>query len=517
MNASSTPGSAVVDRPTRDIRGMIHPLAGASWDTLAVMNLRDLVATARRLVIEAGFEPDLPPPADAQVRHLSPRPQVDGVRDLRERLWSSIDNEQSRDLDQIEWAERRAPDRILLSIGLADVDDRVPAGSPLDDHAGRNTTSVYTGVATFPMLPPELSEDLTSLHERADRLAVVVDLVVVRDGTIAEVNIERALVRNRARLSYDQVGPWLEGNAARPEKIDGDLEAQLRLQDEAARWLKTRRQQRGALELETIEARPVVVGDGLGRLELTRKSRARELIEDLMLAANTALAGYLESRQLASLRRVVRSPKRWDRIVAVAAEHGETLPAEPSAPALAAFLTRRRAADPTGFPEVSLAVVKLLGAGSYAVERPGQDLGGHFALAVPDYTHSTAPNRRYADLVTQRLVKAVLAGRSTPYTDQDLDVIATQCTRKEDDARKVERRMRKIAAAVLLAPRIGDLFDAIVTGVTPDGTFARLLDPPAEGRIVRGETGLDVGHRLRVRLLATDAARGFIDFAAAPR
>jgi VacB/RNase II family 3'-5' exoribonuclease len=481
------------------------------------MDLRDLVATARRLVIEAGFEPDLAPSAEEQVRQLPARAATDGVRDLRARLWSSIDNEQSRDLDQIEWAERRGSDRILLSIGLADVDERVPGGSPVDEHAGRNTTSVYTGVATFPMIPTALSEDLTSLHEGADRLAVVVDLVVARDGTIAEVAIDRAVVRNRARLAFDDVGPWLEGRAPRPDRIDPALEDQLRLQDEAAGWLKSRRQQRGALELETIEARPVVSGDGVGRLELTRKSRARELIEDLMLAANTAIAGFLESHQLTSLRRVVRSPKRWDRIVSMAAEQGERLPSEPSAPALAAFLTRRRGADPGHFPELSLAVVKLLGAGSYAVERPGQDLGGHFALAVPDYTHSTAPNRRYADLVTQRLIKAVLAGRPTPYGDQELEAIATQCTRKEDDARKVERRMRKIAAAVLLAPRIGDLFDAIVTGVTSDGTFARLLDPPAEGRIVQGEAGLDVGHRLRVRLVATDPTRGFIDFAAAPQ
>jgi VacB/RNase II family 3'-5' exoribonuclease len=496
---------------------MIHRPGRGNCDTLAAMNLRDLVATARRLTIEAGFEPDLPPAAAEQVRQLAAHAAAEGVRDLRDRLWSSIDNEQSRDLDQIEWAEQRGPDRILLSIGLADVDERVPAGSPLDEHAGRNTTSVYTGVATFPMLPTELSEDLTSLREGADRLAVVVDLVVVRDGTIAEVAIARALVRNRGRLAYDDVGPWLEGRAGRPGNIDSALEAQLRLQDLAAGWLKSRRQHRGALELETIEARPVVSGDGVGRLELTRKGRARELIEDLMLAANTAMAGFLEGRKLASLRRVVHSPKRWDRIVAIAAEHGESLPAEPSAPALAAFLTRRRAADPDRFPELSLAVVKLLGAGSYAVERPGQDLGGHFALAVPDYTHSTAPNRRYADLVTQRLVKAVLASRPTPYSVEDLDAIATRCTRKEDDARKVERRMRKIAAAVLLAPRIGELFDAIVSGVTPDGTFARLLAPPAEGRIVRGEGGLDVGQRLRVRLLATDPTRGFIDFAAAPQ
>jgi exoribonuclease-2 len=295
------------------------------------------------------------------------------------------------------------------------------------------------------------------------------------------------------------------------------MQAQLRLQDEVARWLKARRQQRGALELETIEARPVISGDGVGHLELTRKNRAREIIEDLMLAANTALAGFLESHQLVSLRRVVRSPKRWDRIVTVAAEHGEHLPPEPSAPALAAFLSRRRAADPVSFPELSLSVVKLLGAGSYAVERPGEDLGGHFALAVSDYTHSTAPNRRYADLVTQRQVKAVLASAPPPYGEPALRAIADQCTRKEDDARKVERRMRKIAAAVLLAPRVGEIFEAIVTGVTPDGTFARLLAPPAEGRIVRGEAGLDVGHRLRVRLLATDPARGFIDFAAVSR
>jgi VacB/RNase II family 3'-5' exoribonuclease len=480
------------------------------------MKLPDLVATARRLLIESGFEPDLPPAAEDQVRRVAALGPPAGLRDLRDRLWSSIDNTTSRDLDQIEWAERRGPDHTLLSIGLADVDEKVAAGTPLDGHAGRNTTSVYTGVATFPMVPIRLSEDLTSLREGEDRVAVVLDLLVARDGSVAEAGLERALVRNQARLAYDQVADWLEGRGSPPGSGGEALQEQLRIQDEAAGWLKARRQQRGALELETIEARPVVDrGDGL-RLELTRKSRAREIIEDLMLAANTALAGFLEGHGRTSLRRVVRSPKRWDRIVAVAAHNGETLPPEPDARALAAFLSRRRAADPDHFPDLSLAVVKLLGAGSYAVERPGEDLGGHFALAVPDYTHSTAPNRRYADLVTQRLVKAVLAGQPGPYGDDELAAIATQCTRKEDDARRVERRMRKIAAAVLLAPRVGEIFDAIVTGVTPDGTYARLVAPPAEGRIVRGEAGLDVGDRISVRLLATDPGRGFIDFAAAP-
>lgn len=469
----------------------------------------DLLAVARRLMHDAGFEPDFGAAVAAEARRAVP-PTTDGVRDLRTMLWSSIDNHTSRDLDQVEWAERLGPDRARLMIGLADVDALAPIGSGLDGHASVNTTSVYLGVATFPMLPVPLSEGLTSLLEGEDRLAIVVEMVVTAAGEVENPQLHRALVRNHAKLTYEEIGRFLDGEG--PPPANPDLEAQIRLQDEIGRWLKGARQQRGALTLETIEAHPVVSDGKVVNLELTRKSRAREIIEDFMLAANAAIAGFFEARDTSWIRRMVRAPKRWERIVELAAGLGETLPAIPNAPALATFLSRRRATDPTRFVELSLSVVKLLGPGIYVLERAGEDLEGHFGLAVQDYTHSTAPNRRYADLVTQRLLKAALAGLPVPYDDGQLGAIADRCTHMEDGARKVERRMRKVAAAAMLAPRVGETFEAVITGAKPDGTYARLLQPPAEGRVVRGEAGLDVGDRVKVRLIGTDPDRGFIDF-----
>jgi VacB/RNase II family 3'-5' exoribonuclease len=480
---------------------------------------RDLRSRAHDLMLEAGFEPEFPPAALAEAARAEPPATgsptaADGARDLRDLLWSSIDNPESRDLDQLEWAEPLGDGRARLRVAISDVDAQAPAGSAIDRHAAANTTSVYTGIATFPMIPERLSTDLTSLHQGRDRLAIVLDVVVDATGDVRDAAVTRALVCNRARLAYPEVGRWLEGGGPPPPAVaaSGDLQAQLRLQAQIGGWLRARRRERGALELETIEARPVSDGQQITGLELVRKNAARDLIEDIMLATNSALAQLCESRNISWIRRIVRSPSRWQRLVTLAASHGETLPAEPSGPALAGFLTRRRAAAPESFTELSLAVVKLIGAGEYAVEHSGEDLAGHFGLAVDHYTHATAPNRRYADLITQRLVKAAVAGNPAPYSDADLEAIALQCTRKEDDARKVERQLRKLGAASLLAPRVGERFQAIVTGVTSKGVFARLLAPPAEGRVVRGEQGLDVGDRIDVRLQAVDPDRGFIDF-----
>jgi VacB/RNase II family 3'-5' exoribonuclease len=477
----------------------------------------DLRARARDVLREAGFEPEFSAAALAEAAHAAPAAAPVGIEDQRGRFWSSIDNASSRDLDQLEWAERLGPGKARLGVAIADVDALAPAGGPIDRHAGNNTTSIYTGLATFSMIPERLSADLTSLHQDADRLALVIEVVVLDDGSVTDARAVRALVRNRARLAYGDVGAWLEGAGRAPGLIASvpELADQLHLQREIASWLRARRRKNGALEFETNEVRAVSDGTRVTGLEQTQRNAARDLIEDLMLTTNTTLAELCEAAGVSWIRRIVRSPERWERIVALAAGLGQRLPASPSGPALAAFLATERARDPAKFPELSLAVVKLIGKGEYAVERRGEDLEGHFGLAVGDYTHGTAPNRRFADLVMQRLLKASLAGAPAPYSDVDLDAIARHCTEREDDARRVERKLSKIAAALWLVPRIGDLFDAIVTGVANKGTFARVLSPPVEGRIVRGEAGLDVGDRVRVRLVGADPDKGFIDFARA--
>ena len=472
----------------------------------------DLLDAARRTLAENGFAFDDPPPVPAP--EAPPQPADAGLRDMRDLLWSSIDNVESRDLDQVEVAEPLPDGAIRVHVGIADVDALVPRGSPVDDYARRNATSVYTGPAVFAMLPEALSTDATSLLDGAERLAVVVTLEVDAAGVVRRHDACRARVRNRAKLAYEDVGAWLHGGAlpASVARVPG-LEAQLRLQREAARRLKAERLRAGALEFETIEARPVTRDGRVVDLALVRKSLARDLIEDFMIASNVAIARFLEAHGSSGIRRVVREPERWSRIVAIARSYGDALPDAPDSLALAGFLARRRALDPERFPDLSTAVVKLLGPGIYALDRPGADPGGHFGLAAHDYAHATAPNRRYADLVTQRLVKAVLSGAPAPYSDDALAAIAAHCTEREDAARKVERVVRKMAAAELLGARVGETFDAIVTGAKPKGTFVRLLEPPAEGRVVEGADGMDVGDRVRVRLVAVDPAQGHIDFA----
>jgi len=478
----------------------------------------DLRAAARQAMIDRGFRPDFEPAVEAEVaalrRTADPAP-APGARDLRSLPWSSIDEVESRDLDQLEVAEGLPGGDTRVRVAIADVDRLVPAGSAIDAHAGWNTTSVYTGVAIFPMLPEELSTDLTSLGEGVDRGAVVIDLVVGPDGSTKSHDVYPAVVHNHAKLDYDAVGAWLEERGPAPPKVaaSADLAAQLRAQDAAAQALRERRHERGALPLETIEARAEMDGEAVKGLVVKDKNRARQLIEDFMVAANVTMAAFLEEHRSPWIGRVVRIPQRWGRIVELARQLGDELPLEPSASALSAFLERQRARDILRYPDLSLSVVKLLGSGDYVLQKPGQPSEGHFGLAVDDYTHSTAPNRRYADLVTQRLLKAVLAGRGPAYDDGALSAIALRCTEREDEANRVERQVRKQAAALLLADRIGARFDALVTGASPKGTWVRVLQPPVEGRVMRGEEGLDVGDKVRVRLIGTDPVHGFIDFA----
>ena len=479
----------------------------------------DLQATAKEIMQQYGFHPDFPPEVGKQLADLKAHPPAINsggeVRDLRQMLWSSIDNDTSRDLDQIEVAEKASNGSVKIMIGIADVDAFVPAHTAIDQYAAFETTTVYAGVRNFPMLPEELSTGQSSLLENQDRLAVVIEFVVDSNGTVNLPAVYRAVVRNRAQLQYNSVGAWMEGTAAPPPKVaaSGELQAQLKLQDEVAQKLKQQRFQHGALSLQTDELQPLLLNDQVIDVVKQQKNRATELIEDFMVAANGVVARRLET--VSSVRRIVRTPKRWDRIVQLAATKSEKLPAQPDSKALNDFLLRRKAADPDHFADLSLAVIKLIGPGEYVLERPGAVAPGHFGLAVQDYTHSTAPNRRFVDVVSQRILKAMLAGQKSPYSDDELTSIAANCTEKEDAARKVERAMSKRLAAVAMQKKVGQLFDAIVTGATDHGTFVRISQPPVEGLLAQGAQGLDVGDKLRVKLIRTDAQKGFIDFARA--
>lgn len=478
----------------------------------------NLIAAAHAAMIEHGFEPDFPPGTDtelAAIEAAAPK-AADGVADLRHLLWSSIDNDTSKDLDQIEWAEQMPDGSIRVLVGVADVDARVIRGTVIDSHAQSQTTSVYTGVTVFPMLPTALSEGITSLNENEDRAAIVIEFVVDAEGTASGGKAYRALVRNRAQLAYPSIGAWLEGKAEAPSKVAAspDLASQLKLQDAAAQRMEGCRFQHGALDLETLQTRPVLASDHVVGIAPIQKNRATMLIEEFMVAANGVVARTFESAGLASIRRIVRTPKRWGRIVELAAAKGTTLPADPDSKALNDFLLAQRKKDPDHFPDLSLTVIKLMGPGEYILVKPNEASPGHFGLAVEDYTHSTAPNRRFPDVVTQRLLKAWLARQPSPYSEDQLNAVAQRCTEREDAARKVEREMQKRIAAVVLHPHIGQSYSAIVTGVNQYGTFVRILDPHVEGMLVRGGKGLDVGDRVTVKLVATDPERGFIDFAA---
>lgn len=479
----------------------------------------DLQAIARQVVQQRGFQPDFPPQVAQELADLKAHPpQIAAggdIRDLRNLLWSSIDNDTSRDLDQIEVAEAGPNGNVKIMVGIADVDAFVAKGTPIDVHAARETTTVYAGVRNFPMLPEELSTGKTSLLENQDCLSVVIEYVVDSAGVVSAPAVYRALVRNKAQLQYNSLGAWLEGTAAGPPKVSAssDLQVQLKLQSEVAQKLKTQRFQHGALSLQTDEVLPVLLNDQVIDVAKQQKNYATELIEDFMVAANGVVARLLE--KVSSLRRIVRTPERWDRIVQLAASKNEKLPAQPDSKALNDFLLRRKAADPDHFADVSLAVIKLIGPGEYVLEKAGDVAPGHFGLAVQDYTHSTAPNRRFADMVSQRILKALLAGQKTPYSDAELTAIAANCTMKENAAKKVERDMSKRLAAVAMHNRIGEVFDAMVTGATDHGIFVRVMQPHIDGLLAQGDQGLDVGDKLRVKLIRTDVQHGYIDFARA--
>ena len=477
----------------------------------------DLLAAANKIMRENGFAVDTPPSVAQQLSNLNARtssvPGGNDVRDLRERLWSSIDNDTSRDLDQLEVAEQVAGGSIRVLVAIADVDALVPKDSPIDNFAADQTTTVYTGVRNFPMLPNQLSTAATSLLQDADRLALIVEFVVTTDGRLQSSQLYRALVRNHAQLAYDTAGPWLDRSAPPPPTVrdSPDLQAQLTLQNRAATALRNERYRHGALNIQTIETRPIVRNQQVVSLETDGRNGATTLIEDFMIVSNEIVARFLEDQQFSFIERIVRTPARWDRIVTLAEGLGARLPATPDSKALNEFLVLRSIQDPDHFPDLSLAVIKLMGPGEYVLTRPGEDRSGHFGLAVDDYTHSTAPNRRFADLVTQRLLKSALVGRPSPYTDDDLSAIAANCTAKANLARKVEREMGKRIAAVAMRHRVGEQFEAVVTGVNPHGTFVRTLKPHVEGLLVDGQ-GLDVGDKLPVTLVRTDVDRGFIDF-----
>jgi exoribonuclease-2 len=482
----------------------------------AVHHRSDLKEIARRAMVERGLEPRFSSQVETELGHIPgpARASTAGMRNLRDLLWCSIDNDDSRDLDQLTVSENLAGGAVKLLIAVADVDAVVRKGMAIDEHARRNTTSVYTAAEIFPMLPERLSTDLTSLNDGQDRLAMVVEMTVGLDGSITGSDVYPAAVHNRARLAYDAVAAWLEGKAPAPDAVRrvAGMEEQLRVQDAAACKLRELRFEQGALDLETLQPKAIFDGEAVVALRQEEHNRARRLIEDFMIAANGVTARYLQEKKRPSLRRVVRSPERWQRIVEVAKEQGERLPPEPDSKALSDFLARRRKADPDRFPDLSLVIVKLMGAGEYIVERPGGSVAGHFGLAVKDYTHSTAPNRRFPDLITQRVLKAAMAGGAPPYSEGDLEDLAVHCTQQEDNADKVERQVRKSAAALLLERRIGDRFDAVVTGASEKGTWVRVFDPPVEGKLVHGFEGLTVGKKLRVKLISTDVERGFIDF-----
>jgi exoribonuclease-2 len=465
---------------------------------------------------DRGLDPDFSQAVLEEIASLkaAPTKSDEPTRDLRPLLWCSIDNDDSRDLDQLSVAEALPGGSVKVLVAIADVDVLAAKGSPVDRHAAANTTSVYTPGVIFPMLPERLSTDLTSLAAGQDRLSLVIEFTVATDGSLSAPDVYGALVKNWSKLAYNSVGAWLSGTGSLPAAAAAvpGMDVQLKLQDGVAQALSRRRHEHGALDFVTLEARPEFDGDSLRELIAEEPNRAKALIENLMVAANGVTARFLDARGFPSIRRVVKEPERWDRIVAVATAAGDSLPASPDSKALAEFLARRKAAAPDSFADLSRTIIKLLGPGEYVVDRPGADPPGHFGLAVKDYTHSTAPNRRYPDLVTQRLVKATLAGGASPYSVDELDRLATHCTQQEDAANKVERQMRKSAAALLVASRVGQQFDAFVTGASSKGTFVRVTSPPIEGMLVSGGHGVDVGDHVRVRLTRVDVERGYIDF-----
>lgn len=480
------------------------------------LTISDIHNISEATMVENGFQTNFPSRVLEELESLKDKTITldESIRDLRGLLWSSIDNDSSKDLDQIEFAKQLPNGNIRLLIGIADVDTYVKKDSAIDEFAKNQTVSVYTETMILPMLPPQISEDLTSLLPDVDRLAIVIEMVITKSGEVPEHSIYRAFTRNYAKLTYEEVGNWLDNDGDEPSeflRIEG-LREQILLQQKAAKHLLEFRRKRGSLEFESVESVPVFVGEKAKDLQITKTNSARKIIENFMVAANVEMAEFLDEHNLTSIRRVVKTPARWERIREVAAKYGKSLPVEPDSTSLSEFLAERKAANPEQFPDLSLSIVKLIGAGEYVIQKPHEEAEGHFGLAVRDYTHSTAPNRRYPDLIVQRMVKSVLKGESCPYTDEELAEIAKRCNDRESAARKVERKMRKVIAASIMQDKIGEIFEAIVTGITASGTFARILRPPVDGRIVRNEEGLQVGEKIKVKLLGADIHKGFIDF-----
>lgn len=472
---------------------------------------------AHRVMIERGLLPDFSPDVIKELSAIQTPAVMDGdtVRDLRDLLWCSIDNDDSQDLDQLTVAEQMPDGKVKIRVAVADVDSLVKNGSAINEHASHNTTSVYTASEIFPMLPEKLSTDLTSLSFSEDRLSIVIEMVVDSDGSMMSSTVYRGLVRNHAKLAYNSVAAWLDGEAPMPEAaaaVSG-LSENLQIQNQIAQKMRNYRHIHGSLNLQTLESRPIFDGTQISELKIEDRNSAKDIIEDFMIAANGVVARYLSSKGMPCIRRVVRTPKKWDRIVELAQQYGTRLPGNPDSKALEQFLIKQKAADPLRFPDLSLSVIKLLGSGEYVVEFPGQNSLGHFGLAVRDYAHSTAPNRRFPDLITQRLLKSAIAGKPSPYNEKDLQTLALHCTQQEDAADKVERQVSKSAAALLLEDRIGEQFNALVTGASDKGTWVRLIDIPVEGKLVHRANGLDVGDKVRVELQEVDVEMGYIDFA----
>ena len=484
----------------------LHPHQKQELAELAVIAMR-----------ERGLQPEFGRAALDQLATLSGPSDERGadIADMTALPWCSIDNDDSRDLDQLTASEVLPSGDVRILVAVADVDTLVQAHTPIDQHAEVNTTSVYTSAIIFPMLPERLSTDYTSLNPGEERVALVTAMDFAPDGALRHAHITRARVRNQAKLAYDAVAAWLEGHGPLPAAAAAvpGMDQQLRTQDSVAQQLRARRREQGSLEFQTLQPRAEFDGDRVVAIRQQVQNRARQLIEEFMVATNGVVARYLAGQQRASLRRVVRSPERWARIAEVAAERGWELPADPDSAALEQFLAAERRRDPDRFPDLSLTIVKLMGRGEYVVEVPGGPRVGHFGLAVRDYSHSTAPNRRFPDLITGRLVKAALAKAKAPYAHAELERLAVHCTRQEDAANKVERQLRKSEAALLLEQRIGDLFDGVVTGVSKGNNWVRVFSPPAEGKLAVGRGGaVKVGDKVRVKLLATNVERGFIDF-----
>lgn len=471
-----------------------------------------LTNIARQTMFDYNLLPDYSPAALQELALINtPAPKPADARDMRKTLFFSIDNDDSEDLDQVTYAEKNGSGYKIF-VAVADVDALVKKDSPINEHAQQNTTTVYTPTKNFAMIPEKLSTNLTSLAEKQDRMAMVVEVEVKEDGSLGPYSIYPALVHNWAKLAYPSVGDWLEGKG-KIDKLTPELGAQLRLQDEAAQLLKRYRQKAGSLTLQTIEAKPVIDGETIVSIELQKPNRAKQLIEHFMISANTAVTLFLQSKNFPAFRRIVKKPKYWDKIVKVAEERGTTLPAEPDSKALEVFLSQEKERDELRFPDLSLTIVKLLGRGEYEVQLPGQNGSGHFALAIANYSHSTAPNRRFPDVITQRLIKAALSQTEIPYDNHELEILAQHCTEQETAADKVQRKMTKSAAAIFLQDKIGQIFDGIITGVNEKGVWVRVIDPPVEGKVVKNAGTSGVGDKVRAQLLSLDVMNGYIDFA----